>query len=166
MAPTVIISSTQSKLPRDFNSFFANGKNKTRLIELIRSVLVSKKECILADLKSDAIYFSSYKECTLVTKEDAVLIPDLSSSQEEANTTVMLHAKHALRNNDKGIAIIRSHSGDIDIAVIALLHFIDNGERVILDTNTWQILKGVQIEWHWFNTSAEIILNWISCLHR
>ena len=82
----------------------------------------------------------------MITKEDAVLFPDLSSSQEEADTKVILHAKHALRNNDDGITITHSHSGDIDNAVIALSHFIHDVKRVILDTNTSKHRKGIQIE--------------------
>ena len=145
MAPKIIISSIQSKLPRDFNKFLANGENKTRLIELVRSVLIDKKESILADLKCDGVYFSSYRECIIVTKNDVVLVPDLCSNQEEADTKVILHADHALSSNDEGIAIIRSHYGDTDIAVIAMSHFNENGDRVILDANTGKYRKAFKL---------------------
>ena len=46
MAPKIIISSVQSKLPRDFNKFLSNSENKTRLIELVRSVLIEHKESL------------------------------------------------------------------------------------------------------------------------
>jgi hypothetical protein len=136
IAPKIIVRSTQSKLPRDFKCFLDNGENKTRMIELILSVLVSKKESILANLKCEEVYFSSYSKCTLVTEENVREVPELSTQQEEADTKVVLHTNHVLRNHGDGEVIIRSHSGDIDIAVIALSHFIDNGERVILDSNT------------------------------
>ena len=40
----IIVRSAQSKLPRDFTAFLSNGENKTRLIDLILSVLVSKRK--------------------------------------------------------------------------------------------------------------------------
>lgn len=132
----IIVRSAQSKLPRDFTAFLSNGENKTRLIDLILSVLVSKRESILGSLKSEVVYFSSYQKCTLVTKEDTTEVPELSTKQEEADTKVILHAHHALRNNESGTVIIRSHSGDIDITVLALSHFIGDGARVVLDNNT------------------------------
>ena len=99
-------------------------------------MLESKRETILGSLKSEVVYFSSYQKCTLVTKEGTAEVPELTTEQEEADTKVILHAQHVLRNNDSGTVIIRSHSGDIDIAILALSHFIDDGARVVLDTNT------------------------------
>lgn len=106
------------------------------MIELILEVLQTRKEQILNDMKSKEIYFSTYNECLRVTKDDVSVIPQLCSNQDEADTKVILHAKHAIETNDEGMAIIRSHSGDIDIAVIALSHFIQDAARVILDSNT------------------------------
>ena len=65
---------------------------------------------------SEAVYFSTYNECLRVTKEDVLVISQLCSNQEEVDTKVILHAKHATESSDEGIAIIRSHSGDIDIS--------------------------------------------------
>ena len=75
-----------------------------------------------------------------------MVIPQLCSNQEEADTKVILHAKHATESSDEGIAIIRSHSGDIDIAVIALSHFIEDADRVILDTNTGKYRKTLGLD--------------------
>ena len=63
-------------------------------------------------------------------------IPDLNSTQEDADIEVVLHANHVLTGNEEGVAIIRSHSGDIDILVIVLSHLVHDAERVILDSNT------------------------------
>ena len=57
MAPKVKVQSPKSKLPRDVKVFLANGENKTRMIELIRDVLVSYREAILSDLRSECIVF-------------------------------------------------------------------------------------------------------------
>lgn len=90
------------------------------------------RESILGSLKSEVVYFSSYQKCTLVTNQDTTEVPELSTKQEEADTNVILLAQHVLRNNESGAVIIRSHSGDVDIAVLALSHFIDDGTRVVL----------------------------------
>ena len=136
MAPKVKVQSPKSKLPRDVKVFLANGENKTRMIELIRDVLVSNREAILSYLGSECIVFSSFQDCIMVTRETVLQIPDLNSTQEEADTKVVLHANHVLTGNEEGVAIIRSHSGDIDIVVIALSHYVHDAERVILDSNT------------------------------
>ena len=60
----------------------------------------------------------------MVTSDVVQVVSELSSRQEEADTKVVLHAKHALEEEDQGMVIIRSHSGDTDIAVIALGDFI------------------------------------------
>lgn len=50
-----------------------------------------------------------------------------------------------MRSNDEGRAIIRNHSGDTDIAVIAMSHFSENGDWVILDTNTGKYRKAFKL---------------------
>ena len=35
----VIIKSAKSKIPRDFHAFLAEGKNKTRMVEIIFNVI-------------------------------------------------------------------------------------------------------------------------------
>ena len=136
MAPKVKVQSPKSQLPPDFKLFLANVQNKTSMIELIRDILVSNKEATLSDLGSDCIVFSSFQDCIMVTRETVLQIPDLNSKQEEADTKVVLHANHALARNEEGVAKIRSHSGDVCIAVIALSHFVHDADRVTVDSNT------------------------------
>ena len=71
------------------------------------------------------------------------MVNELSSNQEEADTKICLHAKHALGTEDDGHVIIRNHSGDVDINVILLskINSEEEASRVILDTNKGKIEK-------------------------
>ena len=145
MASKVTIQSPKSNLLRDFKIFLTNGENKTRMIELVHDVLVSNREAILPDLGSECIVFSSFQGCIIVTRETVLQIPDLNGTQEKTDTTVVLHANHALARNEEGVTIIHSHSGDIDIAVIALSSFVHDSDKVILDSNTGRNKKAFKM---------------------
>ena len=134
-ADKVIIHSAKSKIPRNFNDFLQNGENKSRLIEIILSVILERKEDALSLLKCKEMYFSTDGACHKTTEHETVFISELSSNQEEADTKLCLHAQHALATNGNGIVYVRSHSGDVDINVILISKILDNSERVILDFN-------------------------------
>ena len=53
----IIVRSGKSKIPQNFTKFLQNGENKTRLIELILSTLLEKRNEILLNLRSEEIYF-------------------------------------------------------------------------------------------------------------
>ena len=89
-----------------------NGENKTRLIELILSTLLEKRNEILLNLRSEEIYFSTDGICHHVTRNNSSIIPKLSSNQEEADTKFCLHTLHALAAVENGYVIVRNHSGD------------------------------------------------------
>ena len=80
----------------------------------------------------------------MVTRETVLKIPALNSTQEEADTKMVLHANHTFARNE-GVTIIRSHSGDIDISVIALSHFVHDTDRVVIDSNTGRNRKAFKM---------------------
>ena len=58
----------------------------------------------------------------------------LSNNQEEADTKVTLHAYSILKNiNTEKYVIIRSHSGDIDINIIAMSLLVTYLASVYID---------------------------------
>ena len=119
----VLIMSVKSKIPRNFSSFLKNGDNKTRLIELIKDYAVEHSQELLLRLKCNEILISLYKICyRLRVSAEADVIECLNSNQEEADTKLLLHAKHALEAETDMSIIIRSHSGDVDINILFLLH--------------------------------------------
>ena len=108
----LIVLSGKSKIPQNFTKFLQNGENKTRLIELILSTLLEKRNEILLNLRSEEIYFSTDGICHHVTRNNSSIIPELSSNQEEADTKLCLHTLHALAAVENGYVIVRNHSGD------------------------------------------------------
>ena len=54
------------------------------------------------------------------------------STHEEADYRLMVHVKHAI--DSKNLVIIRSHSGDTDIFIMALILFYS--ANLILDSGT------------------------------
>ena len=65
----------------------------------------------------------------------------MSSNQEEADTKLCLHARHALNSADRGTVIVRNYSGDVDINVFLIAKTTDTPERVILDFNKLKYRK-------------------------
>ena len=122
----VTIASTKSKLPRDFPTFMKNGENKTRLIEVISEVLRNNFHKVLTELKCLVIYFSK-EDITYYLKGTRVSIAaELSSSQEEADTKVILHCHHSLQESPNSKVVLCSPSGDTNIFVFGIQSFGSN----------------------------------------
>ena len=151
----LIIKSSKSKIPRNFNNFLSNGENKTRMINLIFETLTEEKVKVLNLLKSTRLYLSNDNTCTLLTLSDTLVIEDLCSNQEEADTKLVLHALHAINESRDAKVNIRSPSGDTDVLLLVLVHLYDHKEKVLLDngsgTNRKQIWLGN------FNIESELL---------
>ena len=55
--------------------------------------------------------------CYRITADSISEVEDLPSNQEEADTKLLLHAKHAFNENPEQNIIVRSPSGDVDINI-------------------------------------------------
>ena len=118
----VMVQSALSKMPRNIKDFLKNGENKSRLIELIQDVLIENKEEILGMLKCQEIMFSMDKVCRRITRTSVSLVEALCSfKQEEADTKLLLYAKHMLDSDDRKLVMVRSPSGDVDMQVYLFL---------------------------------------------
>ena len=145
------ISSPQSKVPSDFNIILNNGNNKTQMIELIRDVIETNKVKYLKRLGCKEIYFSTHNECKKFTSDAVSIENELNSNQEEADTKVILHSKHAFDRSPEKTVIVRSPSGDIDIIILMIGMFIDHPEHFYIDTGSGKHRKGFRL--------SEIILS-------
>ena len=103
---------------------------------------------MLSSLNSKEIYFSTDGQCHKINKDDVINVPELSSNQEEVDTKLCLHARHALNSVDRrgegggrGAVTARNHSGDDDINVILIAKTIDTPEKVVLDFNKGKYRK-------------------------
>ena len=96
-------------------------------------------------LGCNEIYFSGEMECIRITHEAVSIENNLSSNQEEADTKVVLHSKHAFERSPEKVVIVRSPSGDIDIVVIMIGIFIDQPDHFFIDSGRGKYRKGFRL---------------------
>jgi hypothetical protein len=140
----IMILGPQQKVPRQFKKFLSLGKNREALIEFI-SQHMKAVEGLSTALGNMEQFVSHRKLCHQVstTSQGEILIEEcaeLYCAHEEADTRLLLHAKHAAAVHDH--VIIRSP--DTDVFIIMLGHkpaipaamYFDTGvgnQRRILD---------------------------------
>ncbi|KAH3693417.1 hypothetical protein DPMN_080849 [Dreissena polymorpha] len=93
-----------------------NSENKTQLIELL--LTEGSKDKYAPTLQRRRIFFVSGEKCICLSSEDgvktnAVQVHELYSSQEEADTRIMLHLKHAAEEYSNKTIIVRSPDTDV-----------------------------------------------------
>ena len=98
VAGKVIVQSSLSKIPRNFSEFLKNGENKTRLIEIIWSVIERNRIEILEQLRCSELLYSMDGICRKISFEAIDVIQKLSRYQEEADTKLLLHAYQGTEN--------------------------------------------------------------------
>ena len=140
-----MIQSSHSKIPRNFREFLKNGENKTRLIEIVKDELVAKKTTVLQELKCRRINFSMDGICYGITKDSVEVIDELSSNQEEADTKLLLHAKHAKEMDQNRSVLVRSPSGDVDINVLFTSMFKEDNTDIYIDYGSGKFRKILQL---------------------
>ena len=135
MSSKIIIKSEKSKIPSNFQSFLSEGANKTRLIEIMFDVIKKNKVKVFNLIRCQRLFLSVEGSCEIVTRTSINNCDDLCSNQEEADTRLILHAKHPIDHASYSI-IIRSPSGDTDIIVLAVSLLFDFKEKIFLDSGS------------------------------
>ena len=123
----LIIRSGKMKIPKDFQTFLNNGKNKERVFEIFEETYAFRK----AELGREII-FAKRDSCKRINSNQIVNI--FSMNHEEADTKVVSLARHSTQNADNADSkvIVRSASGDVDIPVIMLAAELDG--TIIIDS--------------------------------
>ena len=129
------------RLPRNFDEFLENGDNKTILIEIFFDVLTAEREYVLSKLKCEILFYSMDGECFTFNRNGVEQYQELSSNQEEAGTKMIMHCAHAMDSDEDGSVILRSHSGDADINVIASSLIVNDARRTFIYFNTGDFRK-------------------------
>ena len=127
------MTSSRSKIPRNFSVLLKNGDNRTRLIEILKDEFAANKSALLDKLNCQQILFSMDQLCYKITDSDIVVVEELSSNQEEADIKLLLHAKHAFGDIDNSPVIVQSPSGDVDINVLFLGMFTIQPDKIFID---------------------------------
>ena len=127
------IKSLKTSCPKDFKErMLHNPHNKSRLVELLVDYVCQNQKVVFKDLKCSEIYISAEGKCYQVTIDQEMKeFPALFSNQPEADTRVILHAKHAIATTSAPV-FISSPSGDTDILVLAISLLTDVSDRVTL----------------------------------
>lgn len=98
-----------------WRQFLSNTENKQRLTHLI--VNEWRKECYSVKLAGKKLYATVAEEWYKIASDGSELFEVLESTQEEADTRLLLHAYHAGRN---GFSTVVISSDDTDVFVLAL----------------------------------------------
>ena len=136
----VLIGSVKSKVLRNINKFMLNNDNKISLIKLIFEYVINEKEAVNSLLMTESIVLSGDDESYTVSYDSVIQNDDLKSNQEEADTKVILHAIHTIKNSSHKV-VIRSPSGDTDIIILALA-LINEQHMVYMDYGNGKRRKG------------------------
>ncbi|KAK3107392.1 hypothetical protein FSP39_013623 [Pinctada imbricata] len=133
----LLINGPMTKTPRDWGHFLKNKANKEQLIKLLLAEW--RKPEYAKDIESREIYFVYKQSCYRLTSpqgSEVVLeeIKYLGSSQEEADTRIILHCMNI--SNLEGPPIIHVRSPDTDVFVLLLAFIKDIEKPVLFETGT------------------------------
>ena len=137
VSKTFLISGPKTKTPRDWKSFMSNDENKSQLIKLLLSEWRGEKYA--ERLKQRKLYFVCGKECFMLSSADgnsvsSLHVNELDSSQEEADTRIILHCLHVASNSSESSVIVRSPDTDVLLLLVRFLSSIEGDKRVFFDT--------------------------------
>lgn len=121
------ISHRSLKLPKNWQSFLSNIKNKN---ELVNFLIASWQE---SDIPENKTLFLSAGQTWKLTSTTQTEIDDLKSNHDEADTALIVYAKAAFRD---GYSTVVIRTVDTDVLVLATYHLnnviSDNGQCNLL----------------------------------
>lgn len=130
-AQVVKITRPEQKTPKQFKKFLAEGSNKENLIEFLYESWVKCEPQVLGHI---VLVISHKDQCHSVSVEEAKVVvnevSDLFSDHEEADTRLLLHAIHAVR--DSTTVVIKSPDTDVFVLSLAAAHEIPAADLLFL----------------------------------
>jgi len=115
------IHNQNTPVPRQWGKFISNPKNKQNLAKFVCESLSVLSERQLHPHQNVVLAegFKDGRETVLCSSRYSSSVPSLFSDQEEADTRLLLHAKHASNTHQR----IFVQSPDTDVAVLCVAHF-------------------------------------------
>ena len=116
VAPTFLLSGPKTKTPPDWKLFMSNDENKTQLIKLLLSEWRRPK--YTARLDGKQLFFVYEEECICQTSNNGILVEarpehDLFTSQDKADTRMILHCQHIAECYPTFVIIVKSPYTDV-----------------------------------------------------
>jgi len=127
-----------TKMPNDFAAFMSSADNKRQLITFMLSEWQQSRYA--NSLHDRTIFFVYEESCIALHSPDRVSvvtedIRELASSQEEADTRIILHCVCAASSlTPDGVVVVKS--SDTDVFVLLLAHHTNISVSVVLVTGT------------------------------
>ena len=112
-----------------WKKFLSSSANKMKLISFLGEQF--KSEQYRKQLAQKELYITDNEKCFKLSSAGWHRVSELNSAQEEVDTRLLLHARHAGLN---GISNIIIHSPDIDVYIFSIAHLEDIGSRLYLKT--------------------------------
>ena len=100
---------------KQWRSFLSEAQNKTMLIEFIAEEWKANESKTMIGKK--ALFVTCGQKCWCIGKMGVSLVDDLRSSQQEADTQILLHAKHASGQGYTSVIVV---SEDTDVFVLLI----------------------------------------------
>jgi len=138
-APAVCIGGPKTELKTDFKTFLCNDDNKTQLIKFLLTQWKSDKYA--RRLFGRKVLFVAEFECYCLQSFDgisttATVVESLCSSQEEADTRIILHCQHIDNTIESTDIPIVVHSPDTDVLVLLVSYAATVSTHLIFETGT------------------------------
>ena len=108
---TVEYKNIQSKqIVVQWRKFLTSASNKTSLIQFLTSERRQQK--YIKKLNGKSLFVTCNEICHCINSEGCKAIPELESTQEEADTWILLHSTHAAMSGFEAVVIV---SDDTDV---------------------------------------------------
>ena len=93
LSEKILITSTKSKIPREFSTFLTNNESKKSMIEVLFGTIECNCVKMLNLLKTNKIIMSMEDNYRLLTLKAAESFHSLETNKEEADTKVNIHTR-------------------------------------------------------------------------
>ena len=106
---------------QQWRKFLSNPQNKKQLVRVVTEEW--QKERFMQRLTRRHLFTTTEESCVEISADNFRPREDLTSTQEEADTRLLLHASHAARNGFKAI-VISSEDTDVFVLCLAFKDFV------------------------------------------
>ena len=144
--PMLTPRGSATKLPHDWETFLSTDDNKTSLINLLLTEWES--DDYAGKLQGREIIFVNQERCVSLSSSDGATtdcrpVQEVFSSQDEADTRIILHSIYASRQANCDALYVRSPDTDVFLLLLSFNKLID--KPLIFDTGTGNKRRKINI---------------------
>ena len=132
-----VVGGPTTKMPTDFASFMHEAENKRQLLNFLLTQW--QQPPFAPHLQDRLLFFVCERQCTCLSSTDGVTVdvcdvPDLHSSQEEADSRMLLHCMYIAGCAQPHVTSIVVRSPDTDVFVLLLYYSSSINLKILFDT--------------------------------